>query len=96
MSKDKKENKTVSKALLESCRNALYKVKETFDDITSSTDFEEYEISTKLELAEKINKIVGGLGKSIETLAILEKKVESEEQEKSKRRGGVESSQFEE
>lgn len=91
----KEENKTVSKELLESCRNALYKVKETFDDIVNA-DADDLEVEDRLKLAETIIKITSGLGKSIETLAILEKKVEQEEEINNKRRGGGKSSLYEE
>ena len=96
MSKSKEENKTVSTGLLESCRNALYQVKQTFDLLTNDKDFKKLTLPEKLDVAEKIIKITSGIGKSIETLAVLEKKVASEEQMSSKRRGKEETSMFEE
>ena len=96
MNKSKEENKTVSTGLLESCRNALYQVKQTFDLLTNDKDFKKLTLPEKLDVAEKIIKITSGIGKSIETLAVLEKKVASEEQMSSKRRGKEETSMFEE
>ena len=94
MSKEKADNKSVSKELLKSCQQALYRVQNTFDEI-SGEDFDDMEINDKLDMADKINKIIGGLGKSIETLAILEAKVEREELDSTKRRGNAKNSQFE-
>jgi hypothetical protein len=96
MSKNKDDNKTVSMALLESCRNALYQVKNTFDLLTSNKEFNKLELSEKLDVAEKVIKITSGIGKSIETLAVLEKKVQQEEQMSSKVRGGAKLSLLEE
>lgn len=81
-SKQKSENKTISTELLESYRKALYKVKNFFDSIE---DLGVEDVS----LTESILKLGEKLGKNIETLAILEKKVASEEAVNSKVRGGA-------
>lgn len=91
---NREQNKTVSQQVLESCREALYTVKGSLDSI-SNTDMSKLDILDRLEVADKVNKIVGALGKSIETLAILEDKVQKEELEKTTRRGGSKTSLFE-
>lgn len=92
---NKEQNKTVSQEVLESCREALYTIRESLDSI-SNTDLSKLDILDRLEVADRVNKIIGALGKSIETLGILEAKVQKEELEKSHRRGGGKTSKFEE
>lgn len=89
-SKLKEENKNLSRELLESYKSALYKVKSFFDSVSSK----EMELED-VDLVESILKLGEKLGKNIETLAILESKVERDEMESSKRRGGGKSSLFE-
>lgn len=91
--KEKESNKTVSKELLESYRKALYKVKSFFDSV--ETDFDDKEFDDKMAIVESILKTGEKLGKNIETLAVLESKVEKEEMENNKRRGGGSSALFE-
>jgi hypothetical protein len=93
---NKQANKTVSEELLESCRQALYQIKNTFDELVNNKEFVKLELSDKLKIAENIIRITSGLGKSIETLGILEKKVQSEEQINSKIRGNAKPSLLEE
>lgn len=92
---DKQKNKSVSADLLDSCRTALYQIKKTFDLLADDEEFDSLELSEKIKMADNIIKIAGGVGKAIETLAILEAKVERDELESSKRRGGGKSSLFE-
>lgn len=87
MSKEKtakEKNKSLSEELLDSYRKALYKIKDFFDEIQNhSFNVDDTKLAkTILELGEK-------LGKNIETLAILEKKVQAEELSNSKIRGGA-------
>ena len=88
--KEKEANKSVSKALLESYRNALYKVKDFFDTVAEHTI-----TINDSDLVDSVLKQGEKLGKNIETLAVLESKVEKEETEKSSRRGGAKNSLFE-
>ena len=81
-SKDKKANKTISSELLESVRGALYKLKDYLNNI----DFTD-EDSNVDKQATTMMTIIEKMGKSFETLAILEKKVASEEDLKGKTRG---------
>ena len=74
ISKDKKDNKSLSKALLESYRGALYKVKDFFDTVN---DFDMTEdMDQTMKVVDSILKAGDKLGKNIESLAILESKVE--------------------
>jgi hypothetical protein len=95
MSKQKEQNKSISLQLLESCRAALYMVKDTFDEIVNDKTFKKLELGDKLDVSDRIIKITSNLGKSIETLAILEKKCEAEEQVNSKVRGQAKTSLLE-
>mgnify|MGYP001607778080 CR=1 FL=1 len=81
-SKDKKANKTISSELLESVRGALYKLKDYLDNI----DFTDEEANSDKQ-ATTMMSIIEKMGKSFETLSILEKKVASEEDIKGKTRG---------
>ena len=90
-SKDKKANKTISSELLESVRGALYKLKDYLDNI----DFTDEEANSDKQ-ATTMMSIIEKMGKSFETLSILEKKVASEEDLKTKRRGTENTSMFEE
>lgn len=93
LSSDKQKNKTVSAELLESVRSALYKLKDYLNkiDFKDAGDFNE-----ELRRASSIIAITEKLGKSIETLAILEKKVQAEELVNQKVRGGAKLSLLEE
>lgn len=86
----KEKNKTVSEELLESVRGALYKLKDYLDniDFTDEDDNSDKKASTMIDVIQK-------LGKSFETLAILEKKVQSEEDLKGKARGNIKVGLFE-
>jgi hypothetical protein len=85
-SKNQQANKSISEAMLESCRSSLFKLKDHLDNI----EFEDGEdITEAKKKSDSILNTVERLGKAFETLAILEKKVASEEQDKSKIRGSV-------
>lgn len=86
----KEKNKTVSEELLISVRSALYKLKDYLDniDFTDEDDNTDKKASTMMSVIEKI-------GKSFETLAILEKKVQLEEDIKGKARGNIKVGLFE-
>lgn len=86
----KEKNKTVSEELLISVRGALYKLKDYLDNIDFNTedDNSDKKATTMMSVIEK-------MGKSFETLAVLEKKVQSEEELKGKARGNVKLGLFE-
>jgi len=91
---EKDNNKTVSKDLLDSYRGALYKVKEFFDNIRDR-EFDEDNIEESMKIVQSVLNAGDKLGKNIETLMILEKKVQSEEMDKSRVRGGAKLSMLE-
>lgn len=78
------KNKTVSSELLDSYREALYKIKQFFDEFSTQQLKKEdlKNVKTVLEIGEK-------LGKNIDTLSILEKKVQLEEMNNQRVRGGA-------
>ncbi len=84
------KNKTVSEELLASVRNALYKLKDYLDHI----DFTDEDANSDKKAATMMS-VIEKMGKSFETLAILEKKVASEEDLKGKARGNVKVGLFE-
>lgn len=88
----KDANKTISEELLVSVRNALYKLKDYLDNIKFNKDDDFNEQNKK---SVSIITTCEKMGKAIETLAILEKKVATEEQIKSKTRGGYDNGMFE-
>lgn len=91
--KEQEKNKSVSVELLESYRKALYKVQEFFESV-ESFDMDE-DIDKTMKVVSSILKTGSELGKNIETLSILEKRVQSEEAIKSKIRGGGDLGLFE-
>lgn len=89
---NKEANKSISEQMLESCRGALFKLKDHLDNI----EFEEGEdIAEAKKKQDSILTTMEKLGKAFETLAILEKKVQSEEDLKGKARGNVKVGLFE-
>lgn len=82
------KNKTISLELLESYRGALYKIKEFFESV-QEREFDVDNIDDNLKLVTSVLNAGEKLGKNIETLIVLEKKVASEEMDKSKIRGNV-------
>jgi hypothetical protein len=93
LNKQKEENKTLSEELLTSYRGALYKMKEFFDSIK---DFDVTEdVDKTMKVMDSILKCGEKLGKNIETLSVLEKKVASDEGVNSKVRGSADLGQFE-
>lgn len=93
MSKEKEANKTVSKALLESYRDLLYQIKDYFDSVNLNDPT--LDIDTRMKLVASSLTAGEKLGKNIETLAVLESKVEKEETEEAVRRGKNKTSKFE-
>jgi len=93
MKKNQKEtNKSISEAMLDSCRLSLFKLKDHLDNI----EFEDGEdITEAKKKSDSILNTIERLGKAFETLAILEKKVQSEEDLKGKARGNVKVGLFE-
>lgn len=100
MSKLKKEetqknkNKTVSEELLASYRKALYKIQQFFDSV-EDLKFDEENIGESMKIVSAVLAAGEKLGKNIETLSILEKKVQQEEATNSKVRGGAKLSMLE-
>lgn len=94
VSKRSEVNTTVSTALLESYRKALYEVEKFYKSI----NFEAYgdDIELKIKVTKAILEAGEKLGKNIESLDKLEDKVKREERESISRRGGSETSLFEE
>ena len=86
----KEKNKTVSEELLISVRGALYKLKDYLDniDFNDEDDNSDKKATTMMSVIEK-------MGKSFETLAVLERKVQTEEELKGKARGNVKIGIFE-
>ncbi len=85
-SKNKEVNKSISEAMLDSCRNALFKLKDHLDNIEFEVDEDITEAKKK---SDSILNTLERVGKAFETLAILEKKVASEDDLKSKVRGNA-------
>lgn len=92
--KRSKDNTSVSMALLESYRKALYTIKDFFDSATRNLS--ELDIETQLKVAKGIADLGANIGKNIESLDKLEDKVKREERESISRRGHSETSLFEE
>ena len=87
-------NKTVSMALLESYRNALYAVKDFFDQAAKDMkSIEDIELQLKVSLG--VCNLGEKLGKNIESLDKLEDKVIREEKAMISRKGSAETSMFE-
>ena len=86
-SKSKTKNKTLSVELLDSYRGALYRLKEYFDSL-EKFDMEE-DIDKTMKVMDSLLKCGEKLGRGIETLEILEKKVATETQVNSKIRGNA-------
>jgi dsRNA-specific ribonuclease len=84
------KNKSVSEDLLESVRGALYKLKGYLDTI----DFTDEDVNSDKK-ATTMMSVIEKMGKSFETLAILEKKVANEEDLKGKVRGNNKPGLFE-
>jgi DNA-binding MltR family transcriptional regulator len=95
ISKRSEKNTSVSMALLESYRKGLYAVKDFFDSASKDLkDMDDIELQLKISLG--ICSLGEKIGKNIESLDKLEDKVKKEERETITRRGGSESSLFEE
>jgi hypothetical protein len=87
-------NKTISMALLDSYRKALYAVRDFFEDAAQQMQTIQ-DIEVKLKLSLGINNLGEKLGKNIESLDKLEDKVQREQKEAISRRGDRETSLFE-
>mgnify|MGYP003350458427 CR=1 FL=1 len=90
----KEDNKSVSLELLKSYRNVLLKVKDYFDSI-NQREFDVDNIDESMKIVQSVLSAGEKLGKNIETLQILEKKVEVEEAANTKIRGGAKLSALE-
>lgn len=86
----KEANKSISEELLISVRNSLFKLKDYLDNISFTQ-----EDDNDSKKAKSIIEIVEKLGKAFETLVILERKVQLEEDIKGKARGNVKVGLFE-
>ncbi len=94
ISKRSQINTSVSAALLESYRKALYEVEKFY----RSVNFDDYgdDIELKIKVMAAVLSAGEKLGKNIESLDKLEDKVKREERESISRRGGSDTSLFEE
>lgn len=99
MAKKQKEdnfNKDVSLAVLESCRKALYAVRDFFDNAANQLKGKsELDIDTQLKIQKAILEGAGKLGPAIEGLDKLEDKVKRDEKASIHRKGNAETSLFE-
>lgn len=93
-SKRSKENTSVSSALLESYRSALYTTTDFFKNV--SKNLVDMDIDTQVKVTKAILDAGEKLGKNIESLDKLEDKVKREERESISRKGHSETSLFEE
>jgi len=94
LSKEQEKNKSVSVKLLNSYRGALEKVRDYFDSI-QDMKFTSDNVDQNMKIIKSILDSGTSLGKNIESLAVLEKRVASEEQLNSKVRGGAKLGLFE-
>lgn len=94
LSKQKEKNKSISEDLLNSYRGALEKVRDYFNSI-KDLDFTLDNIDQNMKIIKSVLDSGAALGKNIETLTILEKRVQSEEDGKGKARGNSKISLFE-
>lgn len=92
--KDNNKNKTISLALLESYRSALYEVEKFYRSI----NFDSYgdDVELKIKVMSAILKAGESIGKNIESLDKLEDKVNREEKAIISRKGIATTSLFEE
>ncbi len=81
------KNKTISEDLLRSYRGALEKVREYFDSVNDMKMDDVEDIDKYQKTIAFILKCGADLGKNIETLAVLEAKVQKDEDIKGKSRG---------
>jgi hypothetical protein len=95
VNKRSKANTSVSTALLDSYRSALYSIKDFLDraakDLNNIDDIE-----LQLKISKGIVDLGEKIGRNIESLDKLEDKVKREERDSAERRGGNETSLFEE
>lgn len=93
-SKEKEANKITSASLLKSYRGALLKIEEFFDAVQEK-EFDVDNVDESVKLIQAVLTASERLGKAFETLSILEKKVEQDEDIKSKVRGSAKTSMLE-
>ena len=96
LSKEQEKNKNISVQILNSYRGALEKVRQYFDSVKDMDMDDSDETDKYQKTMAFILKCGADLGKNIETLAVLEKKVQAEEATNSKIRGGSKLSLLEE
>ncbi len=94
LSKEQEKNKSVSVKLLNSYRGALEKVRDYFDSI-QDMEFTSDNVDQNMKIIKSILDSGASLGKNMESLSLLEKRVASEEQVGSKVRGGAKLGLFE-
>lgn len=95
ISKQQEKNKSVSTDLLNSYRGALEKVRQYFDSVKDMDMDDSDETDKYQKTIAFILKCGSDLGKNIETLAVLEKKVAADEVDKTKVRGNAKLGMFE-
>ncbi len=95
LSKEQEKNKNISVQILNSYRGALEKVRDYFNSI-QDLDFTVDNIDQNMKIIKSILDAGASLGKNMESLAVLEKRVQSEEATNSKIRGGSKLSLLEE
>lgn len=95
LSKQQEKNKGISTDLLNSYRGALEKVRQYFDSVKDMDMDDSDETDKYQKTIAFILKCGADLGKNIETLAVLEKKVAADEVSKVKVRGGAKLGLFE-
>jgi hypothetical protein len=95
LSKEQEKNKNISVQLLDSYRGALEKVRDYFNSI-QDLDFTADNIDQNMKIIKSILDAGSSLGKNMESLSVLEKRVQTEEQVNSKVRGNAKLSLLEE
>lgn len=89
---NKEANKSISEKMLIACREALFKIEKQLNDI-QFIDGED--ISESKKKSDTILNVIERLGKAFETLQVLEKRVQAEDDLKGKARGNVKLGMFE-
>ena len=89
------KNKSVSEDLLSNYRGAVMKISEFFKAV-QEREFDVDNIDENLKLVQAILMASERLGRAIETLGLLEAKVQKDEQLSNKRRGTETTALFEE
>ncbi len=88
LSKEQEKNKNISVQILNSYRGALEKVRDYFDSI-QDMEFTAENIDQNMKVIKSILDAGAALGKNMESLSLLEKRVQTEEATNSKIRGNA-------